>query len=522
MRQRVWVLVLLWGGFVLLLIAGYQANAAYSFKPQYLSDESALCSAVLPRLDMSADGQWMAAVWIQGTRYQRGTELACRRAGGAMLRWTTGTGAANDWSAPVQIAAGHPPTGSCVIHTDVAVTSTTTGQAVAHIVATVRDPCFIDSSDQAQRTVLQYYTYALPGGPLSEPEEVVVTYNADHALIRTVRVALDGDGRPHIVYSVADDYADPGQENGKIYYTYQQADGTWYVEINPSTQAPKPLSDPSTNAFNPEIVWAGGRAHIVWEIHKPSTEGRALNGDVHYAHCSQDAGCWPDLPLPLDTNVETYPYPSVAVQGDRVIVAWNRCVELDSNPPCETFVVLYGRSNDGGETWSTTTSGGKIVGTDQAIGDYVPSLIKNGTDRTDVEYVTFMRPVVALDREGYPWVAWQTKVMTSGASVYVITSTYAISATDASFTWANPGWYGGDQLLDAVASALAVAHFTTPGKRGEHLLYMRSVMVNGTEMYRIYYDYFGDNRVEPDPTPVGGCGEEGCYVYLPLVFRGAR
>ncbi|MBN1873034.1 MAG: hypothetical protein JXA33_02310, partial [Anaerolineae bacterium] len=491
-----WTLGALLGLFAgLLFLISYQVSADYLFMPRYLSDEETACEAVLPRSAMTEDGEWMVASWIQGREYETGgQDPECRRAGDVELRWATGTGAADSWSDRVIVLPGTPPSGACTIHADVAITNTS-GGAVAHIVATVRDPCFVNETE-AQTTTVKYLTYTLPGGELSAVEDVVTTYKENDELIRNVRIALDGEGKPQVVYGVADYEG----ELGAIYYTYRATSGVWVGD--PENLEPLRLSSATTEAYSPEVAWSMGRTHIVWEIHLPPiTQGR--NGNVYYVFCTETGGCITPRPLD-DPNINTHPGPTIAARGDRVMVTWSRCIEADANAPCEQFIPIYARSNTSGTTWSLSPTGveRKVVGTDQAYNQVIPppASTKNSTDAGDGEYITFLRPYVILDHNQLPAVSWQTKTMSEGHEVYMITAAYAVSETDASFTWAYVEGNGGDGLLDAVVSTITVPQLAE-GEVGHHLIYMQAQPYGIREPYRVYYDYFGDGKVTPEPTP---------------------
>lgn len=132
----------------------------------------------------------------------------------------------------------------------------------------------------------------------------------------------------HVVWAEARD------GNFEIYYKRSTDAGQTWEEDQRLTRDPAESNRPS-------VAVSGLNVHVVW------IEARDGNGEIYYKH-STDAGVtWgPDIRLTSDPHGSTWP--SIAVSGSRVHVAW--VDDRDGNEE-----IYYRRSNDGGLTWEPET-----------------------------------------------------------------------------------------------------------------------------------------------------------------------
>ncbi len=403
-----------------------------------------------------------------------------------MVRWATETGDLSDWSPEVELPL---PSGACAVHADAAVAGTT-----AHVIVSYWAPC--NASDASSG--INHYMCALDSGECALSEVAVTQAGSANLRLSDARIALDTEGSPHIAYA----RGTHGLAAGDILYT-RWTGTVWSSPVIVST------GDKIDGFYRPAIAAGGERIHIVWERHR--NDGLRARGDVQYRYCTANTGqCQSGLPMtfvyPVALLESAYPMPAVAAHGDRVVTVWTVCADVDTNAPCNSFYLLYARSNNGGTSWSQP----REVGTETAIGHLNVSTSfyagnDNGLDPTLAsEYAASTRPQVVL-REGLPIVAWQVG---TGES-YVITSTRAVTETIGSFTWATespPAVGCGD---DASIAASIVAANAALDPEGVHFVYMRArleqVGFQKVSRAEVYYDYRGQRML----TVVAGSTTDG-------------
>lgn len=465
-----------------ILFFGARVGADLWLGSLRLSTEEDTCAAE-PRSAASADGNWLATTWIRRTSVSGG----CTTGGAAVIRWATETGDMPDWSPEVELPL---PLGACAIHADTAVTDTT-----AHVIVSYWTPC--NASDASSG--INHYTCAMDGGGCSLSEVAVTQPGSANLRLSDARIALDTEGRPHIAYA----RGTHGLAAGDILYT-RWTGTAWSSPVIVST------GDKIDGFYRPAIAAAGGRIHIVWERHR--NDDLRARGDVQYRYCTAGTGqCQSGLPLsfvyPVALLEPAYPTPAVAAHGDRIVIVWTVCADVDTNAPCSSFYLLYARSDNGGTSWSQP----REVGTETAIGQLNLSTRlyagnDNGLDPTLAsEYAASTRPQVVLGEGALPIVAWQVG---TGES-YVITSTRAVTETTGSFTWATespPAIGRGD---DASIAASIVAANAALDPEGIHFVYMRARLEQvGSEKVsraQVYYDYRGPRML----TVVAGSTTDG-------------
>jgi len=453
-------------GIAALLVALYGATRVYAdwlHLPVLLSTPTVICDAE-PRSAISADGGWLASVWIQGRKINNG----CVNRGAALLRWATEDAAQTGWSSALSLALPDVYPNGCFVHTDVALDG-----SIAHIAATLWSPCDLSNADSA----LLYYTCNLAAGACSAASLVMEQLGGSNLRFSDTRIVLDSQNRPHIVYG----RGDHALAQSKLFYTRNLGEG-WS-----STQQISP-PDPE-NAYRPALAASNGRIHITWEYHRDymdSLNRLRQRGDVRYRYCAEEDVCGDVIGYPSPTRLiePTYPIPNVAARGDRVILTWNVCADVDDNPPCNKFYLVYARSNNNGTNFAPQP---REVGTELEIRfiDLSPNYYAgdDSADNPGGEYATHLNPAIALDPAGLPYLVWQ---MQQGDG-YVLTTTHAISATASEFTWAQEGLpQFGDGNDNRVYPALTLA--TDGDTQALHLAYMRTWRENQWSRAQIFYD----------------------------------
>lgn len=460
MRRRLWIILL--SGLLVALFAGLsqQATAHLVHGPTLLSDPTAECSAVEPRLATSADSQWLAVSWIQSTQNSAGY---CKDGQGrAVLRWATEGSTQAGWSAPLTVFDGSAAS-DCVVHTDIAMHGTT-----VHVVATAWSPCYNLTS-----AAIYYRTCDLTTGSCS-PTETVASTTSGRML--DARIALDDQGTPYVIYNQGQDDA----SGGEVYFA-RKSGSSWTTV----TELSQSNTYCQSNAYRPGIAWTqateGSRLLFVWE--------NRTTRDLCYRVCPASGTCTttPVNFRPWTSQYETTaPLPVVVAKGDRVVLVWQVCVDVNLNTPCQSFDLLYARSNDGGTGFLSEV---REVGTDAStmgIHRAYP-----GTDQEqEATYAAHLRPAATMDTAGQLHVTWQ--ISTTGVNTRIAT-THVISATNQYFTWVTRDneWQGqGDDVR-----LLPVIRMASPAvdPEGMHQVFMQQAA--GATTYRIYYDYFGSRRV---------------------------
>jgi hypothetical protein len=528
-KRRLWILALLFAGMLgALLVLSYRVSADFVYIQKLLSAPAAPCGAVEPRADGSADGNWIAVAWIQGGRDE---QLSCKISGKAILRAATEAATWPDWTPRVVVFDGNPKN-VCAIHTDVALSGST-----AHVVTSVRAPCLAQAGD-SQTTEIVYSTWDLAQDPLAATEVVTAvsrtaTTSSDKR-INDVRIALDGQGRPHIVYSLTTFF---GRE-GEIMYHRNLGSG-WDAETPRKASVLLSGGGGSSKdaAYRPQIAWgtdAGvGRVHLVWESHMDEVVDNptSLDGDVYHRTIDDDGSDFNAAPtmLGLARGVEypyvvesTHPYPALAARANHVVVAWNNCQDIDSqNSPCERFGLQYRRSTDNGATFGPAREAltGYEVASLGINREYTGTDFYGETSGDVPEYEKFARPALALDADGYPYLAWQVRNDLGGIEPYAV-HTNVVTGTKSGgdeVVWADGAW---DWVVDydtySYLMPQVVIPVATTDHIGMHLFYMQD---DRAHPYRVFYDYLGKDRAIPTPTPTPRCGQaedDPCLVYLPL------
>jgi hypothetical protein len=334
-----------------------------------------------------------------------------------------------------------------------------------------------------------------------------------------------------------------GALNSEVRATALNSNGTWRTPF---------LLSSGEKAHRPALAWGRasnnqGYVHVVWETHEtPSDEETFTNGRVKYIRCPDSADEKSDCgstERSFSPAAGVYPRPAIAVSGphDRVIIAWNRGDDIEPNPPCEEFGLFYYRSDNNGTTFLETH-------TREIISDLPPASFASNTYRSTEdeqgtaeteEYISYLRPAVAMNEQGLPLVAWQAVDTDSGipSPEYVITTTQAITWYGAGgIAWQEENRWGiGDAIERRINPDIAPASPDYEPTGGIHMVYMKQdVLTDIGERYRIYYSYTGDTLyVEPTPSPTVDEAatstptpnpNQNLYqapntIYLPMVLR---
>ncbi|HQE92672.1 MAG TPA: Ig-like domain-containing protein [Anaerolineae bacterium] len=439
--------------------------AAWLHLPARLSAATDVCD-IEPRTVMSADGEWLASVWIKGRQVNDG----CVSRGAAVLRWA----GQNGWSDPVRLTLPAGYGNGCFVHADVALNG-----PIAHLVTTLWAPC----DDVQANSLIAYYTCNLQTGVCSAGTGVTSQAGAENLRFSDARIVLDSQNLPHIVYG----RGDHSLAQGKLFYTRNLGSG-W--------ETPLRISSDTEMSYRPSLAASNGRIHIVWENHRDYTDGLGRprqRGDVRYRYCAEAGSCGSIIGYPSPTTLDetTYPVPGIAAHGDRVILTWNVCADIDRNPPCEKFYLMYARSNANGTGFLSQP---REVGTETEM-QYINMSTRfyAGTDDTNNEageYATHLNARVELDAGEMPHLVWQ---MREGAG-YVLTTTHAISATEESFTWAQgespQSGTGSDNRVYPSLGLTAVDETWA-----HHFVYMQTWREGEWNRSQIFYDVAGPARL---------------------------
>lgn len=464
-HQRWWIAIAV---IILTLYSATRALTAWVHLPVRLSASTAICD-VEPRTALSEDGTWLASAWIQGRKVNDG----CTSRGTAVLRWANAGQAQTGWSQQATLPLPSGYSTGCFVHTDVALNGST-----AHLAATVWAPC----DHMYANSAIAYYTCDLLTG-ICSPATVVASQAGSEGLrFSDSRIVLDSQNRPHIVFG----RGNHSLAQGKLFYT-RNLGGGWSVheQISPGTET----------AYRPSLAASGDRIHIVWETHRDyqDDQGRwRQNGDVRYRYCEETGACSNIIGYPSPTTLieTTYPVPSIAARDGRIILTWNLCADVDSNPPCEKFYLVYARSNTNGDGFAEQP---REVGTETEMRSISISTHyhagSDGDDNPAGEYASHLNSTVALDPAGLPYLAWQIQE----GSGYVITATHAISATESSFTWAHSGLLQfGDGSDNRVYPSLKLT--TVDATQAVHLVHMQTWREGIWGRSQVFYDVISPAR----------------------------
>jgi len=438
------------------------ALAVWIHLPVRLSASAAVCD-VESRTALSENGEWLASAWIQGRQVNNG----CVGRGTVVIRWATTELSQTGWSNQTALPLPGGYGTGCFVHTDVALNNNT-----AHVAATVWAPCNQMNAD----SVIAYYTCNLSTGVCSSATIVASQSGAENLRFSEAQIVLDSQNRPHIVYG----RGDHSLAQGKLFYTRNLGTG-W--------STPLLISPGSETAYRPSLAASNGRIHIVWENHRDylDSHGRwRQNGDVRYRYCEEAGTCGNITGYPSPTTLveTTYPIPDIAARDDRVILTWNVCADVDSNPPCEEFYLVYARSNTNGSSFAAQPL---EVGTEMELRNITfSSQYYHGSDGDDNpagEYAAHLNSTVELDPTGLPYLVWQ--IQQNGG--YVITTTHAISATYENFTWAQSSLpQFGDGSDNRVYPSLELT--TVDDIQALHIVYMQTWREGIWGRSQVFYD----------------------------------
>jgi hypothetical protein len=439
-------------GLAGILVGVLHAAPSFLHIRQNLSNTA--YTSAYPDMAVSADHNYVAVVWVDGYSGISGSK------GHVYLRVASESGGMGD-----RIKVYNGDAGACAYdRAAVAIAGTT-----AHIAHVVWEPCRTRDD-----TLILYTTCSLTSGTCSLPQ-VVLSPSAQ--TISWVDIAVDESGNPHLVYA----QYEGSSLTGKIFY----------IGHNGSSWGSALQVHGSGNNHTPAIAWGGGCAHITWE--------EETGSDILYRR--RCAGVWYPLNNPsmisYGSPTPDHPHqPDIATTSDgRVFIVWD-CL-AQSSPPPPTRYLVYKRSNNNGDDfyppiWPLE------VGTDNDR-----SLPKPYTEEhvvgaeSDVAYLKYLQPFVALNQDGWPAVVWH--VGDDERGVYY---TYAISGTDSSVDWVMTK----TQLFAGEAGA-PVVEFGDLITGTIPLLHVAYMDATGSS-WEIYYD---SNEADVLDIPT---------VYLPLVMRG--
>jgi hypothetical protein len=447
-----------------VLVAGVRARPLGFLRFGFnLSQDDTLISAY-PDVAVSADGEWVAAVWTDGYQSSAGYK------GHAYLRAASSGGV--NWGDKIPVFTGS----SSACASDAAVAISGDDAHVAYVV-------FQDTCDNPTQIQVRYAVCSLADGQCQEKAMAESVDTLVHK-ITWVDLALDAGPNPHLVWA----QYDADGENGDIRYrTYDTGSSAWGV-----------VEDVAVDGDNniPAIAWADERVQVVWQHVEGS--GRTI------CYQRRDAGGWlysPKTPYCFFGLLDTYApeNPDVGARAGRLFVVWDQCSDPDHNPdpeylvPCSTYRVMYRQWDSSLSRWSEDFE----VGTNDAWNaaeDY-DSL----DDAPRSEYVRYLRPAVALNADGWPAVVWHAHHTQDGGGEeeggdesYAIHYSYALSGTvSGEPEWITTTVLGGDPSGWLGSAAVGVG--TTSGEQRIHVAYMGKPGRDSTDAWDVYYHGFSHN-----------------------------
>jgi hypothetical protein len=412
-----------------------------------------------PEMDVSPDGNWVAVVWVE--EYIEGD----KDKGSVYLRAASEMG--GGWGDRLSVFTAY--SSAKAYDAAVAVAGST-----AHVIYVMRD---------SSHFRVRYTTCALNTGNCTFRSEVTST---DAYEITWVDVALDGNARPHAVWA----QYDFGGTNGRI----------WYKAYNGTTWVEEKEVSAGVGNNAPAIAWASDYAHVVWQV------GPDTNAIKYRRRHTAVTGGWDSTTLTPFPGGILFPTgtPDVAAWGDRVFVVWDWCYDTQLIPwndpnPCDTYNVVYRRSNDKGAT------GFEL---ERSVGDttFVQPYYSLDFQSTEA-YLRTLQPSVDVNDDGWPTVVWHAD-RSSGhdGSDYAVYYNCAISSTATnvlSWTVAGTGAVL-NQYQPSMVSAPAVGVVGSGQDSLLHVAYM-SQQYEG-EAWDVFYDTNAD-------------ASGYSYVYLPLIMR---
>jgi len=435
--------------------------------------QAANLDSARPDLAVSPDGNWVAVVWTE--EYSPGVG---DHKGDVYLR-----AASEDeggWRDKVLVFDGSEIESAY----DAAMAISNTTVHVAYVV--------VDDTPGYEKMQVRYRDCSLSSGECN-PEQQAVSVPSWYK-ITWVDIAVGENGLPHVVWSQTDQYGD----DGVIRYTnllYDDEKQLWQW-------SPAERVSLEYDCYRPAVAYANGYAHVVWE--KEQDEPK----QYYIGYGRRDESGWETTKLSADQTTLPPGNPDVAAWGNRVFVTWDWCSDMDPNPPCNLFKVVYRRSDDGGSTWGVDTSKTREVGTGQLY--YGPQELAeyHSSDDEGVapgdqrdESLLGLQPSITLNRDGWPAVAWHADRSEGDGTDYVIYYTYALTDGQDHVNWITPTLLGWGGALRGSAN-FGVAQ-PGPGEQHVHLVYMQK---SGTGAWEVFYDSNEGDQYE--------------HIFLPMVMRG--
>jgi len=495
---------------LLLIAADGLLHAGVSWatpEPGVQLSRSTACTSVKPRAAISADGAWLAAVWVEGDA----SSGRCRDSGSAVLGRAQRTAETYSWQTPQTIMEGQANESSaCVTQIAMQLRGTT-----AHLLTTQRTPCLGESLSSS----IHYFTCDLTTGTCTAPESVIADAGANQSIVNA-ELSLDDTGAPHVVYNVS----------GEVYYV-RKISGSWQEAPGTNLSTAIWIGGASVDyaAYAPRVASSGNRLHVVWDALVPGGKGIPV-----YRYCSTNDGSCPAEGGPRQLNPQwegdmgTYSLPVIAARDDHVWVIWHYCTEDPFDPPdCNKFQLIYSRSDDNGSAFIPPQESEDAVG---GIYPYNPGSGSPSTDASTATYNNQLQPALALDANGYPWVAWHAAT-NSSYSVYMITTTVAAAQTGLAFNWQHrPGWSIGENDTSRARVNPFLLIPQPAATSGAHLVYMAK-NASGSGNYQVYYSYLQEATsptTTPTESPTSPSTETPSptetppppQIYLPLVLKG--
>jgi hypothetical protein len=428
-----------------------------------LSGEGTL-DTVSADVAVSLDENQAAVVWVEEI------EGIARPRGSVWLQRAS-AGAGDSWSGREVVFAGAEQ--GCAAEAAVAVTGTT-----AHVAYITWSPCTEDTTE----TTLYHTTCDLAGGGCAAAQAITSATSVPPVPPRLseVDITLDDAGSPHFVYVVYDTTG----VTGTVYY-------------RKGTSQPDEAVPDSELGRNPAIAWSEGDVHVVWEDEAEiEIMYNRKGGGGGWAHPSTPPSWWQGTSIKHPRN------PAVAAQGERVMVVW----DWQWTAEADQYVLAYTRYLTETSRWMNVYE----VGTGGEVEPFVSEGFRDPPYYTYTSMVNpiypvhlyYLRPAVALDREGMPAVVWH-----AGSGTYDVMVSQAQSMTESTvgddiFSWSEPAVFDRQAVGGSASPVVAQAGVVSPSL---HVAYVHQVGAD--------WETFYEGR-----TP--GADLDGEHaVYLPVVIR---
>jgi PKD repeat protein len=427
--------------------------------PDNLSGTANLTSAYP---DIATGGDWTGVVWVEGEVVKGHPQ------GNAYLRASSDAG--QTWGGKITVfeRVGAP----YAYDIDVAIDGDT-----AHLAYIV----FEGNVGRPDRSWVYYRTCSLTTGDCNGSESLDL---ASEEKVTWADIAVDADGNPHVVWV----RYDASGTNGEIWYSSVSGE-------NKDLFLPGKVSEVD-DSFAPSIACASGNVHVTWRSRYE------VSGEVtHYIYYSRrsDGPSWYREPLDESEGFKLG-NPKVAAQNQSVVIVWDWYVDNENN----RSNVVYMRNDDAGESESWPADAYE-VGTGKQVVDKPRPVYDTRSRVGEYKYVSDLRPVVALNGDGWPAVVWHADRSGNEDLEYALHHSCSVNGTDDNVDWITPTVMHQSQPATPGAGSPTVALSQSGGTWYLHTAYMRKQSTESE--WDVYYErmsYTPSAQIETGSPPPDG------------------